>query len=89
MQGSLIATGKSVKRQYDEIFGELEAWKRKRTERVDEHDALVSQVSAIKERLGLPFGSARKAAKSSTISRANMEYLRLDLERMRGEKVRC
>jgi predicted nucleic acid-binding Zn-ribbon protein len=81
----LISPGKTLKRQYDEVMGELETWKRKREARVQEHDAIQGQVNDIRESLGMTVTCTKKAKNS--ITRANMDFLKLELERMRGEKV--
>lgn len=66
-------------------MGELESWRRKKTARMAEYDELQGQINAICESLGMPVGPKKKAKNS--ITRGNMEFLKLELERMRGEKV--
>jgi hypothetical protein len=81
----LISPGKTLKRQFDEVMGELETWRRKKSARMAEHDDLQAQINTICEALGMPVGPKKKAKNS--ITRGNMEFLKLELERMRGEKV--
>ena len=86
MQASLLMSpGKTLKRQFDEVMGELETWRRKKEARMKEHDELQAQINAISESLGMPVAPKKKAKNS--ITRGNMEFLKLELERMRGEKV--
>jgi hypothetical protein len=66
-------------------MGELEGWKRKREARLGEHDAIQSQINVIRESLGMVTCSTKKA--KNAITRGNMDFLKLELERMRGEKV--
>jgi hypothetical protein len=80
-----MSPGKTLKRQFDEVMGELEGWRRKKEARMKEHDELQSQINAICECLGMPQAPKKKAKNSITLS--NMEFLKLELERMRGEKV--
>jgi hypothetical protein len=81
----LISPGKTLKRQFDEVMGELEQWRRKKATRMAEYDDLQAQINKICELLGKPVGPKRKAKNS--ITKGNMEFLKLELERMRGEKV--
>lgn len=83
----MVSPGKTLKRSFDEVMGELESWRRKKTARMAEYDELQGQINAICESLGMPVGPKKKAKNS--ITRGNMEFLKLELERMRGEKVRC
>ena len=81
----LISPGKTLKRQYDEVMGELETWKRKREARMKEHDELQGQINEIRESLGQPLSSTK--AKKGSITKSNMDFLKLELEKMRAEKV--
>ena len=81
----MVSPGKTLKRQFDEVMGELETWRRKKNARMEEHDDLQAQINTICESLGMPTAPKKKAKNS--ITRGNMEFLKLELERMRGEKV--
>lgn len=86
-QGSLvISPGKTLKRQFDEVIGELETWKRKRESRLNEFDTVQSCINEIRESLGMTTVCTKKVKNS--ITKANMDFLKVELERMRGEKVR-
>lgn len=82
----LRSPGKTLKRRYDEVMGDLEVWKRKREARMREHDEIQAQVNEMRESLGQPVLSA-KAMKGS-ITKSNIDFLKLELEKMRAEKVR-
>lgn len=81
----LISPGKTLKRQYDEVMGELETWKRKREARVKEHDEIQGQINEIRESLGQPLSSTK--AKKGSITKSNIDFLKLELEKMRAERV--
>jgi uncharacterized coiled-coil protein SlyX len=81
----LISPGKTLKRQYDEVMGELETWKRKRDARMKEHDQLQGQIHEIRDALGYPLISTK--AKKGSITKSNIDFLKLELEKMRAEKV--
>lgn len=88
MQGSLvISPGKTLKRQFDEVVGELETWKRKRESRISEFDTIQSRINEIRESMGMTIVCTKKVKNS--ITKANMDFLKVELERMRGEKVQC
>lgn len=86
LQGSLvISPGKTLKRQFDEVIGELETWKRKRETRVSEYDSIQTSINEIRESMGMTTVCTKKVKNS--ITKSNMDFLKLELERMRGEKV--
>lgn len=81
----MISPGKTLKRQFDEVIGELETWKRKREARISEYDSIQSSINGIRESMGMTTVCTKKVKNS--ITKANMDFLKLELERMRGEKV--
>jgi hypothetical protein len=66
-------------------MGELETWKRKRDARMKEHDQLQGQMHEIRDALGYPLISTK--AKKGSITKSNIDFLKLELEKMRAEKV--
>lgn len=81
----MISPGKTLKRQFDEVIGELEIWKRKRESRISEFDTIQTRINEIRESMGMTTVCTKKVKNS--ITKANMDFLKVELERMRGEKV--
>lgn len=81
-----MSPGKTLKQQFDEVMGELETWRRKKAGRLAEHDDLTMRAAAIADALGAA-PAPRKRCKNC-ITKANMEFLKLELERLRSEKAR-
>ena len=81
-----MSPGKTLKQQFDDVMGELETWRRKKATRLAEHDDLLARAATIADALGAP-PAPRKRGKNC-ITKANMEFLKLELERLRSEKVR-
>lgn len=50
-----------------------------------EHDDLQGQINDIRESLGQPLSSTK--AKKGSITKSNIDFLKLELEKMRAERV--
>jgi hypothetical protein len=67
-------------------MGELETWKRKRDTRMKEHDQLQEQINEIRDALGQSLISTK--GKKGSITKSNIDFLKLELEKTRAERVR-
>jgi hypothetical protein len=52
---------------------------------MEAHDELQGQINEIRESLGQPLSSTKP--KKGSITKSNIDFLKLELEKMRAEKV--
>jgi hypothetical protein len=80
----VLSPRKSLKAWFDETKQTLEMWRQRKALRVQEYEDLQFEVKALKQQMG--FATAAPPG-APDITRANLELLRLERDKMINERV--
>lgn len=77
----------TLRERYEDAIGRLEAWRERKARRMGEFDAVLEELGRIRARIGEPMPASAMDRDTLDISVRHLQYLRLELEKSRAEKL--